>query len=102
MNKIPSFIIFNNQASIKLSQLLPISLLIFSSFYDNIVEKLNAGEEVDEGLIGGLALAGVGALAGPAIGKAICTVLGVDPKGNLGKLLTSRLVTAALGFELGK
>jgi hypothetical protein len=70
--------------------------------YNSLIEKLNAGEEIDEGLFGGLALAGLGALAGPTIGKAICSVLGVDPKGNLGKLLTSRLVTAALGYELGK
>jgi outer membrane lipoprotein SlyB len=70
--------------------------------YEEIVKKLEAGEEIDEGILGGLAGGAVGALAGPAIGKAICKVLGVDPKGNLGRLLTSRLVTTALGFAIGK
>ena len=71
-------------------------------FYYEIVEKLENGEEIDEGLFGGLVGGAVGALAGPAIGRAICSVLGIDPKGNLGKLLTSRLVTTALGYAIGK
>jgi hypothetical protein len=70
--------------------------------YNELVEKLTAGEEIDEGLFGGLVGAGIGALAGPTVGLAICKVLGVDPRGNLGKLLTSRLVTTAFGYELGK
>ncbi len=70
--------------------------------FKEIIIKLEAGEEIDEGLFGGLAGAGIGALAGPTIGRAICKVLGVNPKGNLGKLLTSRLVTTAFGYELGK
>jgi len=70
--------------------------------YDLIIEKLNNGEEIDEGLLGGLAGGAVGALAGPLIGRAICRVLGIDEKGNLGRLLTSRLVTTALGYAVGK
>jgi len=70
--------------------------------YNELVEKLTAGEEIDEGLFGGLVGAGIGAIAGPTVGLAICKVLGVDPKGNLGKLLTSRLVTTAFGYELAK
>lgn len=70
--------------------------------YTLIVEKLEAGEELDENFLSGLIGGTVGALAGPAIGKAICKVLGIDPKGNLGKLLTSRLVTTALGYAIGK
>ena len=70
--------------------------------YYEIVDKLEAGEELDEGLFGGLVGAGVGALLGPTIGKAICKVLGIDPGGNLGRLLTSRLVTTALGYAVGK
>lgn len=73
-----------------------------TAFYEGIISALESGEDVDEGLLGGLAGAGIGVLAGPTIGKAICKVLGVDPKGNLGKLLTSRLVTTAFGYELGK
>ncbi len=67
-----------------------------------MVQKLENGEEVDEGFLSGLVGGTVGALAGPAIGKAICRVLGIDQKGSLGKLLTSRLVTTALGYTLGK
>ena len=70
--------------------------------YYEIIERLEAGEEIDEGFLSGLVGGTVGALAGPAIGKAICKVLGIDPNGNLGKLLTSRLVTTALGYAIGK
>jgi hypothetical protein len=70
--------------------------------YSLIVDKLKKGEDIDEGLFTGLLGAGVGALAGPAIGKAICSVLGIQENGALGKLLTSSLVTAALGYTLAK
>lgn len=70
--------------------------------YEKIIEQLNNGEDLDEGILSGLAGGAIGALAGPAIGKAICKVLGVEEKGNLGRLLTSRLVTTALGYAIGK
>ena len=70
--------------------------------YESVVEKLEKGEELDEGLFGAIAGGAIGALAGPAIGKAICKVLGIDERGHLGKLLTSRLVTTAMGVALGK
>jgi hypothetical protein len=70
--------------------------------YSYIVERLEAGEELDEGFLGALAGGAIGALAGPAVGRAICKVLGIDEKGHLGKLLTSRLVAAALGYTIGK
>jgi len=70
--------------------------------YYEIIEKLENGEEIDEGLLGGLVGGAVGALAGPSIMKAVCKVLGIDQKGNLGKLLTSRLITAAMGYILAK
>jgi len=70
--------------------------------YAKLVEKIEKGEEIDEGLFGAIAGGVVGALVGPAIGKAICHVLGIDQKGHLGKLFTSRLVTTALGIALGK
>ena len=70
--------------------------------YAIMVEKLERGEEIDEGFLSALAGGAVGALIGPAIGKAICRVLGIDQKGALGKLMTSRLVTTALGIALGK
>lgn len=70
--------------------------------YNKIIEKLKNGEELEEGFFGGLLGGTIGALAGPAIGRAICKVLGIDEKGHLGKLLTSRLVTTAMGIALGK
>jgi hypothetical protein len=70
--------------------------------YYQILEKLNNGEEVDEGFLGALTGGTIGALAGPAIGRAICKALGIDQDGTFGKLLTSRLVTTAIGIALGK
>ncbi len=70
--------------------------------YDIILEKIKKGEEVDEGFLGGLIGGGIGAIAGPMIGKAMCAALGIKEDGVLGKLLTSRLVTTAMGIALGK
>lgn len=70
--------------------------------YYKILDKLNNGEEIDEGFLGALVGGAAGALAGPAIGRAICRALGIDENGTLGKLLTSRLVTTAIGIALGK
>ena len=70
--------------------------------YRQIIEALQQGKELDEGLFGAIAGGAIGALAGPAIGRAICKVLGIDENGHLGKLLTSRLVTTAMGIALGK
>jgi len=70
--------------------------------YNVLVEKLQRGEEIDEGLFGAIIGGAAGALIGPAIGKAICKVLGIDENGHLGKLLTSRLVSTAIGVALGK
>jgi len=70
--------------------------------YATLVEKLEKGEDIDEGLLGAIAGGAVGMLIGPAIGKALCKVLGIDPKGVMGKMMTSRLVTTALGIAIGK
>ena len=70
--------------------------------YYSVVEKLKNGEELEEGFLSAIAGGAVGALAGPAIGRAICKVLGIMEDGPLGKLLTSRLVTTAMGITLGK
>jgi len=70
--------------------------------YYLLTEKLKNNEPIDEGLFGALVGGTAGALVGPAIGKAICSVLGVKEDGPLGKLLTSRLVTTAIGITLGK
>ena len=70
-------------------------------FYHLLVEKLQKGEEIDEGLLRAVAGGAIGLLAGPAIGKAICKALSIDEKGVLGTLLCSRLVTTSLGIALG-
>jgi predicted nucleic acid-binding protein len=70
--------------------------------YKLIVEKLEKGEEIDEGLLGAFVGGAAGLLIGPAIGRAICRALGIEENGTLGKLLTSRLVTTAIGVALGK
>lgn len=70
--------------------------------YEILVEKLIKGEPIEEGFFTGLVGGMAGAIAGPAIGKAICSVLGIKEDGPLGKLLTSRLVTTAMGVALGK
>jgi hypothetical protein len=71
-------------------------------FYTNLVEKLQNGEDIEEGFFGAVAGGMAGALVGPAIGKAVCKVLGIEENGPLGKLLTSRLVSIAIGASLGK
>lgn len=70
--------------------------------YNKILESIESGEDLDEGFMSGLLGGGIGAIAGPAIGRAICKALGIQEKGTLGKLLTSRLVTTAIGVALGK
>lgn len=65
---------------------------------------LNEGldDKIDEGILTGLLGGVAGNLIGPAIGRAICKVLGISENGTLGKLMTSSLVTTAMGYELGK
>jgi hypothetical protein len=70
--------------------------------YAIILEKLERGEKLDEGIFTGILAAGAGALIGPSIMRAVCKCLGVEPEGTLGKLLTSKLVLASVGFTLGK
>ena len=70
--------------------------------YEEILTKIENGEEVDEGFLSGLIGGGIGALTGPTIGRAICKALGIKEDGILGKTLTSRLVTTAIGIALGK
>ena len=70
--------------------------------YDILLEKLIKGEAIEEGFLTGLAGGIAGAIIGPTIGRVMCTVLGIKEDGALGKLLTSRLVTTAMGVALGK
>lgn len=73
--------------------------------YDNVINFLQECKEnnvpIDEGLFkaifGGLG----GATIGPPIMKGICKVLGIDERGSMGSLMTSRLTLTALGAYLG-
>lgn len=76
-----------------------------AAMYDDVIAKLNEAKEngtpIDEGLFGAIFGGLTGAVAGPAIGRAICKTLGLDEKGMLGNLLTSRLFLTALGGYMG-
>lgn len=73
--------------------------------YDNIIEKLMEAKEnnipIEEGILGAIGGAILGASFGPKLGQAICKALGVDQKGAFGSLLTSRLVMSAIGTSMG-
>ena len=107
-NSIPTYYDLRYQNSSKIFEaeeikdLTPDQIQEGEKAYKMILEKLQKGEEIDEGLFTGLLGAGAGALVGPSIGRAICRALGVDENGTLGKLLTSRLVTAAIGYAIAK
>ena len=76
-----------------------------AQMYDDVIKMLTEAKEnnqpIDEGLFkaifGGLA----GATAGPAIMRGVCRVLGIDERGSIGSLMTSRMVLTALGAYLG-
>lgn len=64
-------------------------------------EGKSIDDVMDEGLFTALLGGVAGATIGPAIMRAICKILGISETGTLGKLMTSSLVLAALGSELG-
>ena len=68
--------------------------------YTKIYESLVNNTPLDEGILGSILGGTAGAIAGPAMMKAICKALGLE-KGALYDLLTSRLVLAAVGAQLG-
>ena len=73
--------------------------------YDKIIQKLQEAKEqdlpLDEGILGALTGGLLGATIGPSVMKAICKILGVDERGQFGSLLTSRMMTTALGAAMG-
>jgi len=73
--------------------------------YDDIIQKLQEAKEanmpIDEGILGAIGGAIFGASVGPKLGNAICNGLGIDPKGALGSLITSRLVLGAICAKMG-
>lgn len=58
-------------------------------------------EELDEGILGSILGGLTGFIVGPAIGKVIANALGID-KGIIYDMLTSRLVSTALGAAITK
>jgi len=108
MKKLPTYLDIKQQHSSKIFESEDIKGLSYEEInegektYELILEKLENGEEIEEGFLGGLIGGVTGALAGPAIGRAICKALGIDERGTFGKLLTSRLVTTAIAIAIGK
>lgn len=94
---------------IDLSQYTPQQIMNSKKLYDYIVEageiakkeNLPLESVIDEGLFSALLGSAVSATVGSSIMKAICKCLGVDEKGVLGTLLTSKVVLGAMGAELG-
>ena len=76
-----------------------------SLVYEEIIQKLNEAKEngtpIDEGILGAIGGAVLGTAFGPKLGGAICKALGIDQKGALGSLITSRLVMGAIGTTMG-
>lgn len=87
----------------------PKQIMDSKKLYNYIVESAeiakeegkDLGDVIDEGIFGSLLGIAAGATVGPSIMKAVCKVLGIDEKGVLGSLLTSRVVLSAMGAELG-
>lgn len=73
--------------------------------YDKLIQRLSVAKEagipIEEGIFGAIAGGILGATVGPKVMKAICKILGVDERGQFGSLLTSRMMTTALGTAMG-
>ena len=73
--------------------------------YDEVIKKLQEAKEngtpIEEGILGALTGGIVGMTMGPKIMKGICKILGIDERGQFGSLLTSRMITTALGTYMG-
>ena len=76
-----------------------------SQVYDDIINSLQESKEqgkpIEEGLFTGLFAGAAAFTVAPTIMKAVANVLGIDLKGPLGNLMTSRLILTAVGAKLG-
>ena len=73
--------------------------------YDMVIEALQKAKEektpIDEGIIGALVGGAARLTFGPRVMTAIGNALGIDTKGALGSLMTSRLILTAVAGKLG-
>ena len=73
--------------------------------YDEIIQKLNEAKEngtpIEEGLLGAIGGTIIGTAMGPKLGLAICRGLGIEQKGALGNLITSKLVMGSICGYMG-
>ena len=73
--------------------------------YDKLIAQLQEAKEndvpIEEGILGAVIGGVAGAAIGPKVMKAICKALGIDEKGPLGSLFTSRLVLTSVGASMG-
>lgn len=73
--------------------------------YDEIIKHLENAKEngmpLNEGVFGSLFGGMAGMTVGPMIMKAVASCLGIDLKGPLGNLMTSKLVLTSVGAKLG-
>jgi uncharacterized membrane protein YeaQ/YmgE (transglycosylase-associated protein family) len=76
-----------------------------SKIYDELIKMLQEAKEnnvpIDEGIFGSILGGITGAAFGPMVSKAFCKALGIDERGTLGNLLTSRLVCGAVAAYVG-
>lgn len=76
-----------------------------SQVYDDIIKSLQESKEqgkpIEEGFFTGLFAGAAAFSVGPTIMKTVANVLGIDLKGPLGSLMTSRLILTAVGAKLG-
>jgi proteasome assembly chaperone (PAC2) family protein len=91
------------QESVDIAYLNEKEILEAERIHTEILEaiEIHGIEAIDEGILGSIIGGAAGLLAGPALGKIIANALGVE-RGILYDMLTSRLVTTALGAAIGK
>ena len=94
---------------IDLTNYTPKEIMNSKKVYDYICEAYDISQKenipmeelLDEGIFSAIIGGAVSSTIGVSIMKAICKCLGIDEKGTLGNLLTSRLVLTAMGTQLG-
>lgn len=96
---LPSFIGFRTGSEGNLAYLTESENAELNSALDELGDV--SVEDIDEGLLGKIVGGVSGFVVGPMLGKVVARALGLE-KGILYDMLTSRLVTAALGVAIAK